>query len=316
MHTESSSVTNEKHEDTPAVTGITSSTAAVNSPTDSQVTFGAPESSDESRTIKPVTTKEITWNELQNASQLHRDFPTVICLADDDRSWEIWCEVCGGNVKVAEHGNPDGFFDGASGLYKHVVDTHVGGYANDDFVVKKFKFRKVSMKDHKAIRCGKEPGVTIGLRTPWSDKKSPGTKRTNKRSREDAEEGEALAGDTNADVLTTKKKRQSAIVGRERTAFQYEKYGQPTTTAKVSKKKTEPAKTQQLKTSFEGPGTSGTVKDQPCSISATTKTQRSPKQNTVVQHSVFPETTPAQFGQPGDETDDEEVRSVAKESGA
>ena len=312
MHTKPSNAADEQYEVIAAITGIDSSTA-VNSPTDSQVTFGAPESCDESRTIVPMTAKEITWNDLQKASQLHYKFPTVICLADDDKSWEIWCGVCGSNVKVDEHGNAAGIFDGASGLYKHIVDAHVGNHANDDFVVKKFTFRKVSIRDHKAIRSGKEPSVTIGLRPPRTDKKSRSSKQTNKRSRDGAEKGEVIAGDSDSDVPTTKrKKRQSKTVGRERMVFQFEQYGQPTTTTKAPKKKNQPVKTKQLKSSsFEGPGTPDTVKNQPRGISATPKTQ-----HIMVQHRVFPEAVRAQFGQLGDDKDDEEVLPVAKESGA
>ena len=216
-------------------------------------------------------------------------------------------------MKVDEHGNADGVFDGASGLYKHIVDAHAGNYANDDFAVKKFKFRKVSIRDHKAIRSGKEPSVTIGLRTPRTDKKSLSSKQTNKRSRDDADEGEAIGGDSDSDVPTTKKKKcQTAIDGRKKTVIQFEKFGQPTTTTKAPKKKNQPVKTKQLKSSsFEGPGTPDTVKNQPRGISATPKTQ-----HIMVQHRVFPEAVRAQFGQLGDDKDDEEALPVAKESGA
>ena len=154
---------------------------------------------------------------------------------------------------------------------------------------------------------------TIGLRTPRTDKKSRSSKQTNKRSRDGAEKGEVIAGDSDSDVPTTKrKKRQSKTVGRERMVFQFEQYGQPTTTTKAPKKKNQPVKTKQLKSSsFEGPGTPDTVKNHPRGISATPETQ-----HIMVQHRVFPEAVRAQFGQLGDDKDDEEALPVAKESGA
>ena len=315
LRTESSLATDAPYGRPATVTDAHGSTAAVTSPTDSQVTFGAPESSAESHTPGPVAARKITWDDLKTASQLHPDFPTVISLADDDRSWEIWCDICGANVKVDEHGNPDGLFDGASGLYKHIVDAHVGNFANDDLIVKHFKFRKVSIKDRKAIRSGKEPGVTIAPRTPFSDKKSPSNKQTNKRPREDAEEGEATPEDTDSDLPTHKKKRQSAIVGRKRLAFQYDYYGQPKS-AKTTKRKTNATKRQQLEVASEASEDLDQVEDQFRNIFESPKSQMSSKPNIMAPHKAGPETVRAQAGQPSDEKGDEEALLAAMESEA
>lgn len=203
----------------PRIVPARDSQPLASSRTDSQVTFGAPETPDLVPSPESATPSKVTYGDFQKVSQLHNAYPTVFCLPNSEYS-EFWCGICDANVDVDAMGTPTKFFDGGIGLYNHIVQEHFDSTNAVDVaaILKRFKWRKISKKDRDLISQGKQPNTTIIMRVPWSGKKAPDDTQPEKRTREVDAEGEGTAKIISLDEPPSKRRRTertAAITGNQ-----------------------------------------------------------------------------------------------------
>ena len=215
-------VDNQQSGTIPGIMPTSSSESLALSPTDSQVTFGAPETPVKVSDPGSTTQNDLPYLDLQNASLLHDRYPTVFSMPNgmDNKYSESWCEVCGVNVEVSAMGMPTKFFNGAVGLYDHILNEHFNGRDAADYaaIVKKFKCRRISQKDQDLISEGDQPNTAIVMRVPWFGKMTPNNKQAEKRAMGAEQEGDESGIIIDSEMTANKRRRTlrtTAIAGNQ-----------------------------------------------------------------------------------------------------